>query len=380
MSLNQAGPTQQVEDSIAMFPKELTEWQQELLAEFEKQNFIHFDKLNGEATLVYAQAHDGQGSRMPHTAHFHGLLPCVKSIVVGVDIREYSRRSAEQQLFLTLALNARIRLAIELLRSISLLPYDEPRIIAHTGDGAHVVFTFLDAVELPLGVAGKPGHDEFKEYVTTKSDVPPGSLPPHTREKLERTRSHAVVALDDLMRDQHVRESQILYKVASRAISFVLTLNAILHEDGRRGRFQHYDMNPRDGYPTFPLECRYAMSYDNVLFLQDVNKMEYAVGSALVTCARILSTDKGSHLLVDFELIKDLEKHGGLNQLCDRQWKQDFHSALLDTIKVKSGTFRFADVFGFYQDTLLQHAMRHPHTAPFTYHIGSHNVSSIAGT
>ena len=99
--------------------------------------------------------------------------------------------------------------------------------------------------------------------------------------------------------------------------------------------------------------------------------------AAMVTCARILSADHGNHFLMDYALLKDLERHGGLGNLCGGQWGQRLHTALLDEVKVKSGKFRFADIFGFYHDGLLLHALRHLHQKPRTYHIGSHNVASI---
>jgi hypothetical protein len=345
--------------------EKMSEWQKAVYGEYRSGNHVHYDKPDGETTLVYTQLFDELGKPIPGTVQFHGLLPCVKSIVVGIDIREYSRRDAEQQLFLTVTLFARIRQVIGLLRFVGLCEIDQPPIVVSTGDGAHVVFTF-PIPEIKMDEYNR----KFEAYIHSKTDL-------HINQWVKRRAAlRAKMAIEELAETRKDSDDASVFAVASSAFSFVLALNAVLVEDGERRLF-HQSPESKDGFNAFPMECRYVMSYENVLLMKDVNNMLNACGSALITCARILSTDKGSHFLVDYELVKDLERHGGLNHLCKRQWNQDFHTALMDSVNVKSGTFRFQDVFGFYDDALLMQAMRQTQTKPKRFHIGSHNVMSI---
>jgi len=190
-----------------------------------------------------------------------------------------------------------------------------------------------------------------------------------------------------------VPEMENAPEVAGWAVSFVFTLNAILHNDNTNQIFTDDSELSSGRHPTFPIECRYAMSYDDVLLLEDLTRTHLAshqedreedilnnlncIGNAMVTCSRILSTDHGNHFLVDNNLLQMIASCGGLEKLCGGQWGQRLHLTLMNDVKVKSGVFRYADAFGYYHDRLLMDAIRKIHQRCETYHIGSHNIGSL---
>ena len=272
-----------------------------------------------------------------------------KAIVVGIDLREYSRRVAAKQLFLTLTLHANIDRAISTLRDVGLLPQYEPRIIIQTGDGAYVVFFSPDEVE---------------------RIVRPTDRSKQTRSESQASYSTATVS----------KSAVTFQTVATYAFSFLFTVNTLMEHDNVRNGF--VDETPGKGdvddFPVFPAYPRFAVSYDEVLLLADINSSLNCVGNGMVTCSRILSTDKGNHLLVHDKLIKELLLTGGLEKLGNRAWEQVLHEATLHDIKVKTGTFRFADVFGHYSDHPILHALGWQNQPATRYQIGSHDLSALS--
>jgi hypothetical protein len=285
-----------------------------------------------------------------------------------LDIREYSRRSAEAQFFLTLNLHSSIYLAQQLLQKAGLTAPYEPRIVVQTGDGAYVVFTFLSAYD-PF-VANTIWQERFESdsisiiREETKDD----------RHRIEEACKSKLAA------NKLGSERLLLSRVASDAFAFVFALNAILAADGERKKFVVDEAGSEkcnEAMPVFPIECRFALSYDDVLLLMDINDSLNCVGSGMVTCTRILATDKGAHLLVDQKLLEDLEPHGGLTAIGDGVWGQRLHRALMGEVQVKTTRFRYADVFGFYNDGPLLQALGKRPDEPKTYHIGSHDIGSL---
>lgn len=270
-----------------------------------------------------------------------GILPCVRSIIVGTDIQEYSRRKPQQQLFMTLCLYACVTRAAELLRDAGILSREEPRVTVQTGDGAYAVFTFLDAFDVFR--KPDPAFPE-REYAAKK----------------------------------HQAESRYLPHVAEQAFSFVFALNALVHSENVRQGFVDEPRDRRQSEsPVFPLSVRYAMSFEDVLLMLDVNESLNCVGSGMITCNRILSADHGNHFLVQDALLRELQRYGGLDAVGDRQWGQRLHHTLLPETRVKSSHVRYADVFGFHNDRPLLRAQGRPHAERAVLSIGSHDVGSL---
>ena len=111
--------------------------------------------------------------------------------------------------------------------------------------------------------------------------------------------------------------------------------------------------------------------------MKDFNDALNCVGNGIVTCGRILSSDHGSHFLIDNELLRAIQTRGGLPSLCNGRWEHRLHSALLHEQKVKTSRVRYADVFGFYTDTPLLVALNRINTPSTRHHIGSHDMLSL---
>lgn len=283
-----------------------------------------------------------------------GQMPRVRAIVVGIDVRGYSNRADEEQVFLTLALHAAATRALELLRGVGIVPQDEPRIVLERGDGAFLVFSFLDVMDP-------------EDLFAVPADRPQGQQgEDNAREKKARQRL-----------------SSYLPVVASHAFSFVFALNALVEQANRRRGFRSGEDSPTaphapDAHPrALPIEVRYAVSYDDILLLKDVNNCLNGAGRGLVTCARILSSDHGGHLLVQESLLDALMLWGGLDGLCDGAWDHSLHRAQLPQTKVKSNAISYSDVFGFHYDRPLLAALGRQDLAPTRYHVGSHDVGVL---
>jgi hypothetical protein len=314
-----------------------------------------------------------------------GIIPTVKAIVVGLDIREYSRRSPEQQLFLTLNLHASIHKAIRLLQRAGICSlFGEPRIIVQTGDGAHVVFTFIDAFN-PFEAARRwkvncGALKQLEEKRKKLEEEPRDGVKPKDRQHaLEKNREESQIEkkkIDQYAREKEQQEANYFPHAIWQAMSFVFTLNGIMNGDNTRQSFYFEDPKSKI-IPAFPLECRFAMSYEDVLLLSDISGNLNCVGKGMVTCARILSTDHGNHFLIQEQLLNALARHGGLLAVGGGLWENRLHYTMLEEARIKHAGFRYANVFGFYRDGPLLPAIGRLHDPPKTYQIGSHDLRTI---
>lgn len=289
-----------------------------------------------------------------------GALACIRAVVVGLDLREYSRREPADQLFLAVRLGASIKKAKQVLQDGGILPPQEPRIVEGTGDGALVFFTSLDHYQkegLPdatqcsccLGQKEKEGDPACTEWNRRKREMEAARFP----------------------------------EVVDQAMAFVFAVNAIISNDNARNAC--WTSGPGSGnrreaataLPAYPVECRFALSVGDVLLRTDEAGALKCSGGALITCSRILSSDRGSHLLIHEDLLRQLESHGGLASLCQGQWGHRLHCALLPKSVVKSDVYRFADAFGFHHDGPLLRALGCSYQEPREYHIGSHHSGSL---
>ncbi len=325
--------------------KRVVDWQTPVMEAYARGHEIRFrESLSRHATGVWRAC-----SRIPRGTTEEdikdrqglGILPCVRSIIVGTDIQEYSRRRPQQQLFMTLCLYACVKRAVDLLRDAGILSREEPRVTVQTGDGAYAVFTFLDAFNVFCRPDPGPGE---RDYAAKKRQA----------------------------------EARYLPHVAEQAFSFIFALNALLHSENVRQGFvdEPRDRRPSEA-PVFPLSVRYAMSFEDVLLMLDVNGSLNCVGSGMITCNRILSADHGNHFLVQDALLRELQRYGGLDAVGDRQWGQRLHHSLLPETRVKSSHVRYADVFGFHDDRPLLRAQGRPHAERAVLSIGSHDVGSL---
>jgi len=330
---------------------------------------LRFLTLASGMCAVFSEEPPANGRDACHR-QFEGFLPGARALVVGMDIREYSRRKPEHQMFLTMNLHIAIRKAVQLLQDTLSSPDYEPRIVVQTGDGALVVFTALDQdpffQDPKLAALLKETENDFSTIKSFDAATT----------KLKRAEKKVV----KFEKERKTMVEREIYAVAERAISFVFIMNALLATDNAREGFVA-DTSPGIAsaleHPVFPLECRFAISFGEVMLLNDVNETLNCVGAGMVTCARILAADHGKHFLIDYELLKLLEKNGGLKSICRGRWGHRLHSALLAESKIKSGHFRYADVFGFYNDGPLMHGLSRGNEAPVLYHIGSHDISTI---
>jgi hypothetical protein len=341
--------------------KQVEQWQKALMAPYLNGREMHFRTLDKRVCVAYSTS-PPVGNAMGLDPQFIGILPRIKAVVIKMDVREYSRRSTEDQLFLTSTFFAWIERARDLLTCASLLTKDEPRITIQEGDAAYFIFT-------------PPSVIDFEE----KSGALSKQLKTNM-DKLSHTEDwRSIASLKNVFnefvawRDQCEREE--LPIIAGQAFSLIFALNALMkHDNGRKAFSSH---NEEQALPPFPVESRFAASYDDVLLLRDINRQLNCVGNGVVTCGRIISADHGGHLLVHHELFKALDTHGGLENLCSRRWGQQFHSAVFDAVKIKTGEFRYVDIFGYHNDRPLLDGL-HLYTTPSrVYSIGSHDVRCL---
>jgi hypothetical protein len=341
-------------------------WQKGLVDDDHDGLLVRFKDLKGGIRVAYS-FHRSHVNASGIKGRCHGVIPSMKAIIVGLDIREYSKRKPEEQLLLTMKLHITVEKTLAVLRKASLIRYEEPLIKIQTGDGAFIVFSLLDAFDPST---------ELKNVVNkTKGKIEHVNLTNDFWRKAE-------VDVTDIIWNGRKKESDWLPRAASDAFSFIFALNTILGDtNALQGSVASLpgsdDYDKSFAVKAFPVECRFAVSYEDVLLLLDFNGQLNCVGSGMVNCARILSTDSGNHLLVDNDLIKGMERHGGLTSLAGGLWGHRLHCTVLDEMKVKSGQFRYADVFGFYNDRPLLQAFGRQHQEPLTHHIGSHNLLSI---
>jgi hypothetical protein len=303
--------------------EETRNWQKRLLEDYDAGCVVQIDKNAGEWPGRVETWYAGPEGMLKHS--HEGLRP-VPVVVVGMDIREYSRRADVDMLFLSLMLHATIEKTLKILRMGGMLEDDEPMIFIWTGDGAHVIFD--------CGNRGEERH----------------FIPRQTIEK---------------------------------AFAFVLTLNALVWQDNWRNAFREKDEGggPESAQErskkVLPMGVRYTMTYGDVLLLVDINRVINCVGNPMVTCRRILGVDHGDHWLIQDRLLDCVCQMGGLARIAEGAWEQRWHMAELPDKCIKEGIFRYADVFGHYMDGPLLRFLGNWGEQPTMYHIGSHDVQVL---
>ncbi len=266
------------------------------------------------------------------------VLPRIEGITVGIDVREWTRRTSFGQLAIAGVLNACVATAVELLRKVAVLDPGEPIVTVPTGDGAYLVFD-----------DGKGIKKEGGEAIDTEG---------------------------------------FPEAVIGKTLSFVLTLNTLISEYNMRGRFEE-DQPPVGGsrgqsFSILPIYVRFALTLDELLLCIDLNNGLGVVGPGVVSCTRILQTDQGNHMLLHDRLLHECDKYGGLTRITSTtsagDWHPKFHVAELPEVQVKAGKFRYADVFGNYTDEPLLRLRGAASVKPAEYHIGSHDVVRLRGS
>jgi hypothetical protein len=341
---------------------EIVKWRENLMGAYAGGRRLHFVEKRpegrGSVWLAFSAIPTSQFGTDDSACRPLGVLPCVKAITVGIDVREYSRRLPEQQLFITMCLYSAIKRSVDLLRKAGLMEPDEPRVTMQTGDGALVVFTAASAFN----------------PIATKPEIPVPAGNPKVGDILTM---EMPVEARNYAKKRHDLEARSLPSIADQALSFVFAVNTLLENENKRQGFLSYSASGQAPSAVFPVSVRYAMSYDDVLLMLDVNDALNCVGRGMITCSRILATDHGNHFLVDENLLRALSPVAGINDLVGGIWDQRLHSAMLQDTQVKTNTVRFADVFGFHSDGPVLKALGR-HAAPRQMvHIGSHDIGAI---
>lgn len=274
-------------------------------------------------------------------------VPIIRGVVVGIDVREWTRRDQLGQFIVAAILNSCILQTIDLIRARGMYEPDEPMLIVPTGDGAYVVFCTRDSLEV-LKEAEDKGRNPAEERLASE-------------------------------RDKRAEASHV--ETIAKALSFVLTLNTLLTEyNARKVIVEHREENA-DGMGVLPIYPRFAVVLEQLLLALDANERLNMIGPAMVTCGRILSTDHGNHFLVNERLLHTCDPYGGLGAVTSRaglgDWQAHFHSTELPDALVKQGRFRYADVFGHYSDAPLLRLHGMASVRPREYHIGSHDVLRV---
>lgn len=274
------------------------------------------------------------------TIQYEGNVPAkehgVPAVVVGLDIREYTRRPEPNQFYLTFLLETGIVRALEILRDHLAATGGEPSVIQPTGDGALLVFS-----------------------TRSPSDREAESEPAEDSREVER----------------------LLRQRVDWAFSFVLVLHSILAQWNERWPIQSdLPLDPLDGDPSddiYPIGVRYAMSMGRGCYLEDSNGCLSCVGDCLVTCSRILSTDRGEHFLIQDRIMHLILRDGGLERLAGGIWQQEFSRADLPEKLVKRNRLRYTDVHGHYTDEVLLRILGRRMQPTRRYYIGSHDILAI---
>ncbi len=271
-------------------------------------------------------------------------LPVRWGVVAGLDIREWTKRSSSGQLIVAAIMNSCILRALKLLQAEGLFTTEDPLIVVPTGDGAYVVF-----------------YGGTDEEAVANSDV-------LNEQKIKERQSQ-------LQKIHQATEDRL--EAIQKALSFVLVVNAFFMEQNARGKSCAWGIQ-KEETSVLPIYPRFALTLDRMLLCIDVKDRLNAIGPAMVTCGRILSSDHGNHFLVHDWLMHECDLYGGLARVASRaglgDWDAHFHCAELPEKQIKSGRFRYADVFGHYSDgpLLRLHGIRS--VKPMEYHIGSHDI------
>ena len=303
-------------------------------------------------------------------------LPVEWGVVVGLDIREWTKRSAPGQLVVAAIMNGQILQTRDLLRAHGLFSHDDPLLIVPTGDGAYIVFDAGGEVETlePAENQVKAAREKEKAERKAGTEAPSDEV---KREKQEATAA--------LVKASAEAEKAAWKRVTAigKALCFVLTLNAFFSEQNSRGVSSAWSSRKSQDMPVLPIYPRFALTIDRMLLCIDKtngNDRLNAIGPAMVTCGRLLSSDHGNHFLVHDRLLHECAPYGGLARVASRlggmgsDWDAHFHYTELPETKIKSGQFRYADVFGHYGDAPLLRLHGRESASPLEYHIGSHDV------
>jgi hypothetical protein len=275
------------------------------------------------------------------------------AVVVGIDIREWTRRESAVQSFMTANLNKNIRKVLEQLHRGGIIGFCDPINVSYTGDGAIIIF-------------GGPWSENpsLKRIHCTQ-------LQPHKCLDHKNGGDQCIQNKEPFPCD----ESTIF-----AALSFVFSFNALMQQDNLGKRFNHTPGTTREhGYT--PLHLRYAVSFGPIIPIIDAFDNLQFVGAPLVTCSRILSTDHGNHFLIDAKLLHEMNKYGGISNIGKSKrstnWDQELLVSELPDRQVKSGFFRYADVVGHHGDGPLLLALGKTTVNPVRYQIGSHDVRAF---
>jgi hypothetical protein len=301
----------------------------------------------------------------------------IPALVVGIDVREWTRRTPAIRTIITALLYNNIKRTCDIIRKTGLFTENEPTFISHTGDGAMAVF---DTWEY-----WKDGdYNCFWDGKKCKQSC----LDPKLEERWcpgqknnNSTHTDAQNNAKQPLYEQD-RDSRI-YKCILKALAFIFSLNAMTQHDNEGKRFNvlsdPYNSEAREEY--LPLYLRYALSFGRVTPVIGALDQLECIGTPMVTCSRILSTDHGNHFLLDRDLLVQINKFGGLLRIGEREpkfnWKQELYVSELPDKNVKYGSFRYADVFGHHEDGPLLQARGMSHVQPHRFQIGSHDAKVL---
>ncbi len=334
------------------------EWQSVKRAYIEGQNLdLHICRKDRGLLVT------GTYSALPEVSR-SVRIGTMRAVVVGVDVREWTRRSWAVQSMITAILYENIRRVCESLRKVGFLAEDQPSVISHTGDGAMLVFGCGEE-----GAASPSEGDQGLDRVDECPVVAGGT----------RTCQACL--------DPH-RDSGLPIDVINTAMAFVYALNAMTQQDNFGERFKTTSLNQQGVPPAeaeemeyLPVYLRYALTHGRVLPVIGVLGQLECVGEPMVTCNRILSTDHGNHLLVSRGLLREIDRHGGLLELGRGNpafdWKHVLYVAEMSDKLLKYGRFRYADVFGYHDDGPLLSGLGETVFEPRRYQIGSHDVRMV---
>lgn len=277
------------------------------------------------------------------------------AVVVGIDIREWSRRDFAIQSLMTVNLHKNIKTTLDHLRKSGLINFHDPMSIQYTGDGAILIF------------GGELSENPGARSIDCKKE------PKYT-------------CLDS---DPNLDLNVCMIKPASfdsdlqsifGALSFVFSFNALSQWDNIGQKYIHASGATRE-HSYAPLYLRYAISTGNVFPVLDAFDQLQFVGAPLVTCSRILSTDHGNHFLVDARLLHEMNKYGGISKIGTGHpstcWDQELIISEFPEKQVKTGYFRYADIFGHHSDKPLLQSLGKTTITPGRFQIGSHDTRVV---
>jgi hypothetical protein len=283
-----------------------------------------------------------------------------EAVVLGIDIKEWTRRDWAIQTIISANLYELISRVSRILKEDGILGENDPIHIAHTGDGAMVVFVEHDNSHERGMTRCKWENNNMKNCCLTPEWDPQNCY--------FDPRIHDV--------DRSISKNIIL-----KALSFLFSLNAIIQQDNFSEKFKVERKGGNQRYQYLPLYLRYALSMGRVFpVINTYNDLE-CIGNPMVTSNRILSTDHGNHFLVDRKLLNEMNKYGGIQSIGSEteqfNWNQSLMISELPEKQIKNDVFRYVDIVGFHEDGPLLRALKKGNLQPKKYQIGSHDVRAI---